>query len=52
MFRIPNVKVSIGETGEAEMEISDDPYDFKRLDVSNAPCVVTLNKVTKEDFLR
>ena len=33
------------ETGEMEMDISDDPYDVKRLDVSKAPVVVTLNKV-------
>ena len=43
--RIPNVQTSTSETGEMELDISDDPYDVKRLDVSSAPCIVTLNKV-------
>lgn len=43
--KIPVVNVSSGEKGETELEISDDPYDFKRLDVSNVPCLVTMSKV-------
>ncbi len=45
-FRIPNVSVSTGEKGERELDISDDPYDCKRLDVAHCPCLVTLNKVS------
>jgi exosome complex component RRP42 len=41
------VRVTSSETGELEFDISDDPYDIKRLDVTKAPIVVTLNKVRK-----
>ena len=34
-----------------EIDISDDPFDFKRLEVSNAPCIVTLNKVSIRFYL-
>ena len=44
-FRIPNVTVTSGESGLTELELSDDPYDCLRIDVTNAPCIVTLNKV-------
>merc|ERR1711894_19151 len=43
--KIPNVTVSSGEKGETELEISDDPYDCKRLDVSHVPCLITLSKI-------
>ncbi|XP_071091631.1 exosome complex component RRP42-like [Haliotis cracherodii] len=43
--RIPSVTVSQEDGGEMELEISDDPYDVKRLNVTTAPCVVTLNKI-------
>ena len=43
--RIPTVKVSQDE-GLMELEISDDPYDVQRIDVSSAPCVITVNKVS------
>ena len=33
------------DEGHVELELSDDPYDVQKLDVSQAPCVVTLNKV-------
>ena len=42
--RIPNVTVSTDE-GEAELEISDDPYDCRQLDVTSIPIIVTLTKV-------
>lgn len=42
--RIPNVTMTKDEGG-VELDISDDPFDFKRLDVSGAPVIVTVNKV-------
>lgn len=43
-YRIPNVTVSTDE-GDVELEISDDPHDCRRLDVSSIPVTVTLSKV-------
>lgn len=43
--RIPNVTVLKGDEGQMELEISDDPYDVKRLDISSCPCLVTLSKI-------
>jgi len=43
--KIPRVSVTRGEKGESEIEISDDPYDCRRLDIANVPCIVTLNKI-------
>ena len=42
---IPSVKVSSMDGDQPELELSDDPYDTKRLDTLNAPCVITLMKV-------
>ena len=44
--RIPNVNVRQEEGEQTELEVSDDPYDVKRLDVSAAPTVITLSKVS------
>ena len=44
-FRIPNVHVGSTEKGTAELELSDDPYDCRRLDVTHLPCIITLSKV-------
>lgn len=44
--RIPRVHISSDEEGTKEIELSDDPYDCMRLDVSNVPCIVTLCKVS------
>uniref|UniRef100_A0A3B1J5J7 Exosome component 7 n=1 Tax=Astyanax mexicanus TaxID=7994 RepID=A0A3B1J5J7_ASTMX len=43
--RIPKVQVSEDEEGGKEIELSDDPYDCMRLDVTNVPCIVTLSKI-------
>merc|ERR1719300_598988 len=43
--KLPSVKVRQEEGGETELEVSDDPYDVKRIDVTAAPTVVTLSKV-------
>jgi len=43
--KIPRVSMTTGEKGEKELEISDDPYDCCRVDVTNVPCIVTLNKI-------
>ena len=42
--RIPNVTVSTDE-GDVELEISDDPHDCRRLDVTSIPITVTMCKV-------
>ena len=41
---IPTLTVSQDE-GHVELELSDDPYDVQKVDVTQAPCIVTLNKV-------
>ena len=33
------------DNGLTELELSDDPHDCRRLDISNTPCIVTLSKV-------
>lgn len=43
--KISNVSVTTDENGRTEIELSDDPYDVKRLDVANLPCLVTLTKI-------
>ncbi|KAK7115484.1 exosome complex component RRP42-like [Littorina saxatilis] len=43
--KIPSVKVRQEEGEETELEVSDDPYDVRRLDVSAAPTVLTLSKI-------
>ena len=43
--RIPSIRVTCTERGDTELEISDDPYQVTRLDVSNLPTVVTVNKI-------
>lgn len=43
--KIPKITVSLGDGGKEELEISDDPFDVQRLDVTQLPIVVTLNKV-------
>ncbi|KAK3737287.1 hypothetical protein QZH41_008207, partial [Actinostola sp. cb2023] len=40
---IPNVSVTT-DGGDVELEISDDPYDCRRLNVHNTPIIVTLSK--------
>ncbi len=42
---VSDVRVSCGETGDVELELSDDPFKVSRLDVSNLPTLVTVNKV-------
>ena len=45
-FSIPTLTVSQDE-GHIELELSDDPYDVQKLDVRDAPCIVTLSKVIR-----
>nr|SVE75371.1 EOG090X0CWA [Daphnia dolichocephala] len=42
---IPSIKVATMDGDQPELELSDDPYDTKRLDTENIPCVVTLMKI-------
>ncbi|KAK3610036.1 hypothetical protein CHS0354_032393 [Potamilus streckersoni] len=41
---IPTVTVSQDE-GHVDIELSDDPFDVQHLDVTSAPCIVTLSKI-------
>ncbi|KAK3732056.1 hypothetical protein RRG08_026443 [Elysia crispata] len=43
-LKIPNVTMTKDEGG-VELDLSDDPFDFKRLNVAGAPVVVTVNKI-------
>jgi len=43
--KIPVVSVTAVDGGEPEIELSDDPYSCTRLDVSNAPVLVTLTRI-------
>jgi len=42
--KIPNVTMTKDEGG-IELDVSDDPHDYKQIDVSGAPLVVTVNKI-------
>ncbi|KAH3772642.1 exosome complex component RRP42-like [Dreissena polymorpha] len=41
---IPTLTVSHDE-GHVEIDLSDDPYDVQRIEVTAAPCIVTLSKL-------
>ncbi|XP_013418241.1 exosome complex exonuclease RRP42-like [Lingula anatina] len=43
--KLPVVTVSEEEGGEMNLELSDDPFDCKRLDISHTPCLVTVSKI-------
>lgn len=43
--KIPSVSVTQEESGQTELDVSDDPYNVKRLDVTATPCIVTLSKI-------
>nr|SVE93245.1 EOG090X0CWA [Moina brachiata] len=43
--QIPSVKVAAIDGDVPELELSDDPYDTKSLNVQNAPSAVTLMKI-------
>lgn len=43
--KIPKINVSCTEQGEPELELTDDPTDCFRIDVSHIPVVVTMNKI-------
>ena len=38
------------DEGQVELELSDDPYDVQRIDVTAAPCIVTLSKVGSQEL--
>jgi len=44
--RVPRVKAASLDGGTVDLQLSDDPFDCYHLDVSAAPCLVTLCKVT------
>ncbi|XP_063395027.1 exosome complex component RRP42 [Cydia fagiglandana] len=43
--RIPLVKAALMDGGNVDLQLSDDPYDSKLLDVGSAPLLVTLCKI-------
>jgi hypothetical protein len=43
--RVPKVKAACMDGGTVDLQFSDDPFDCSCLDVSAAPCLVTLCKV-------
>lgn len=43
--RIPKVTVTAVDGGQPEMELSDDPYDGNKLNLTNAPVLVTLSRI-------
>ncbi|XP_069675454.1 exosome complex component RRP42 isoform X1 [Periplaneta americana] len=43
--RVPKVKAASMDGGSVDLHLSDDPFDCYRLDVSAAPCLVTLCKI-------
>ncbi|XP_026731349.1 exosome complex component RRP42 [Trichoplusia ni] len=43
--RIPFVKAALMDGGNVDLQLSDDPYDSKLLDVGSAPLLVTLCKI-------
>ncbi|CAH0724683.1 unnamed protein product, partial [Brenthis ino] len=43
--RIPFVKAALMDGGNVDLQLSDDPYDSKLLDVGTAPLLVTLCKI-------
>ncbi|XP_043228118.1 exosome complex exonuclease RRP42-like isoform X2 [Amphibalanus amphitrite] len=46
--RVPELDVSSADSGRVDVELSDDPFKLLRLDVENAPCLVTLLLVDSE----
>ncbi|KAM7342191.1 exosome complex component Rrp42 [Cochliomyia hominivorax] len=43
--KIPRVTAALMDAGEAELIISDDPYDCTRIDIENIPILVTVCKI-------
>jgi len=45
---IPRVVTAMLDGGEPDIQVSDDPYDCIKLDVTNYPLVVTVCKVCND----
>ncbi|XP_067010285.2 exosome complex exonuclease RRP42 [Anabrus simplex] len=43
--RVPLVSAAAMDGGQVELQLSDDPFQSQRLNVENAPCLVTLCKI-------
>lgn len=43
--KIPAITIKGSGEGTPEIEVSDDPYDVSRLDVTNVPCLITMLRV-------
>ena len=44
--RIPNLTLTPNEEGEVEIDLSDDPYDYTKVNVEHSPVLVTCCKVS------
>ena len=49
---IPRVITATLDDGEPDIQVSDDPYDCIKLDVTNYPLVVTVCKVCNKSLLK
>jgi len=47
LYRIPQIRIVEAENGEKEIEVSDDPSDYIKLNADNIPVAVSLGKVGK-----
>ncbi|XP_035446120.1 exosome complex component RRP42 [Spodoptera frugiperda] len=43
--KLPSVKAALMDGGNIDLQLSDDPYDAKSLDIGTAPLLVTLCKI-------
>uniref|UniRef100_A0A023GHR1 Ribosomal RNA-processing protein 42 n=1 Tax=Amblyomma triste TaxID=251400 RepID=A0A023GHR1_AMBTT len=50
-LKIPKVSVTVDENGEQEIEVSGDPYDVSKMDITDVPCFITLSKVGQQFVL-
>ncbi|CAK1544559.1 unnamed protein product [Leptosia nina] len=49
--RIPFVKAALMDGGNIDLQLSDDPFDSKRLEVGTAPLLVTLCRMDEENIV-
>lgn len=51
IFRVPALKVAHDEeTNEVSVDVSDDPYQYGVLDVSNLPVLITVGQVNSSNL--
>ena len=53
LFRVPKLKVTHDEqTNEVSVDVSDDPFQYDILDVSNLPVLITVGQVKSRLVLK